>query len=248
MMSINRAEIIDTIDPLSHAEYSIVLKMTSTIFHFGFLAPLAIFGLYSTRRKLTETWLMHLMLAGFLATLVVFFVFGRYRLPLVPLMIPFCAVTISRFIEVCRSSRFVNFENWQKSFKPALIMALMVGVCCFPLIDEAKSQAITFNNFGGQMLMRGEFAKAERYFERSLEIDSSNAFVFNNLGVLYRETGDYDKAIECFEKAISKTECEHIIALRNLTNLRARLETSDQASSNLPLSKTAFDDQIDREK
>lgn len=216
LMSVNQAEIIDTIDPISHSEYSPILRIGFYLFNFGLLFPCAILGIWMTRNQFSEMWLLHFMTLGFFATLVAFFVFGRYRFPLVPLMIPFAAVFLDRIW-----SLYSQPTVRKRTLQIAAAFLFLMAMSWLPIWNSSKSQAITFSNFGGQMLLRGKHEAAEEYFERSLRIMPRNAVVYNNLGVLYREQKEFDKAIECFQKAVEFTDKEHLIAQRNLTQLIA---------------------------
>lgn len=48
----------------------------------------------------------------------------------------------------------------------------------------------------------GQYAKAVKAYEKSLELHAGNADIWTDLGVMYRRTGDSQKAIEAFDKAI----------------------------------------------
>ena len=75
-------EMVDTEDQYTHAESSILLYVTGLVFHFGVLAPLAVLGLILTWPRRETLLPIYLLFAIYSATLVVFYVFARYRLPL----------------------------------------------------------------------------------------------------------------------------------------------------------------------
>lgn len=49
----------------------------------------------------------------------------------------------------------------------------------------------------------GQYEKAVKAYERSLELHSGDANIWTDLGVMYRRTGSPQKAIEAFDKAIA---------------------------------------------
>ncbi len=49
----------------------------------------------------------------------------------------------------------------------------------------------------------GQYEKAVKAYERSLELHSGDANIWTDLGVMYRRTGNPPKAIEAFDKAIA---------------------------------------------
>ena len=66
---------------------------------FLVLAPLSIIGLLLALPRLRDCWPLLLMAATCMASLLLFHVLGRYRLPLAALLIPFAALTVVRIAE-----------------------------------------------------------------------------------------------------------------------------------------------------
>jgi 4-amino-4-deoxy-L-arabinose transferase-like glycosyltransferase len=91
----NRAEMVDTEDQATHAEWSAPLRLLGPITHFGVLVPLAVFGIIVTWPKRSHLWVLYLMLVAYAASVVLFYVFARYRYPLVPLLVLFAAAGIA---------------------------------------------------------------------------------------------------------------------------------------------------------
>src|SRR5262245_14757726 len=97
VLALNSAEIVDTKDQYSHEDLSSVLRATGSAFHFGLLAPLALLGVFVTwpeRRRLLP---LHLLGLAYFATLVLFYVLARYRIPLVPILALFAAAGVVGF-------------------------------------------------------------------------------------------------------------------------------------------------------
>ena len=90
-LTFNVVEALDTESQYAHQDHSLPLAATGWIMHFGLLVPLAALGIVSTwseRRRLTP---LYLMLAFYAASIVAFYVFARYRYPMVPLLVVFAA-------------------------------------------------------------------------------------------------------------------------------------------------------------
>ena len=76
---------------------------------------------------------------------------------------------------------------------------------------EDEDAATTYNNLGLAYHHKGEYDKAIKYFEKSLNIElkalgeehPNTAETYNNLGLAYHHKGEYDKAIKYFEKSLN---------------------------------------------
>lgn len=54
----------------------------------------------------------------------------------------------------------------------------------------------------GNLNFRQNFALAERYFRRAVELSPTDAYAWNGMAVMYSEKGDFRKAVEAFESAL----------------------------------------------
>jgi tetratricopeptide (TPR) repeat protein/4-amino-4-deoxy-L-arabinose transferase-like glycosyltransferase len=91
VLLINAGEMLDTESQASYAEWSWPLKATGWFTHFGVLVPLATIGVWATwpdRRRLA---IFYALAIAYAASVVVFYVFARYRFPLVPMLFPLAA-------------------------------------------------------------------------------------------------------------------------------------------------------------
>src|SRR5262249_51891576 len=95
----NAREMVDTESQETHAEYSLPLRVLGTIGHFGVLVPLSLLGFALTWPIRTRLWILYAMTLAYAASVVAFYVFARYRYPLVPLLALFAAAGIVEVIE-----------------------------------------------------------------------------------------------------------------------------------------------------
>jgi 4-amino-4-deoxy-L-arabinose transferase-like glycosyltransferase len=197
LLTINATELVDTEDQYTHAMWSPPLRIASLVFHFGTLLPLGIVGIWLTRRKWRELWWAYLMIGAFTASVIGFFVFGRYRFPLVPLMLIFAAPGI-----------VLIYDGWQEKKLASLTMVgpWLIGlfvVCNLPLVDTTVARSITFSNFGVEALIRDDVKLSEEFFQQALELKPDNAVAHSNLAVLYwRKYARTDMAEAHFNKAL----------------------------------------------
>lgn len=221
MLSINYCEIVDTEDQYVVEKYSPLLRFLSPIFNFGVLLPFALIGLWQARSRWQEMWALFLVLGIFQLTLVAFFVFGRYRFPVVPLMVLFAAPVLSQWITFVKQTRWnVGSIKTKIQEKSGLIFLFSVSffLAHWPMVTVHKQAGVTYNNFANQSLIRGDMEKTGEYLNKSLAYDPSFALTYNTKGVWYRELGELEKARVHFEKAIEISP-EYELARNNLARL-----------------------------
>jgi tetratricopeptide (TPR) repeat protein len=95
----NADEMLDTESQETYAEWSWPLRAGSWIGHFGILVPLAVLGIWITWRDRRRLWVFYAMIAAYAASVIMFYVFARYRFPLVPFLMIFAAAGIPRLVE-----------------------------------------------------------------------------------------------------------------------------------------------------
>jgi len=69
--------------PVAGSRAAVRVHLYST---FGTLAPLGLFGIYLTRRSWRRLLPLHVLLFGYMGTVLLFFNFARFRAPIVPLL------------------------------------------------------------------------------------------------------------------------------------------------------------------
>lgn len=96
----NADEMLDTESQDSYAEWSVPLRALSWVGHFGVLVPLAVLGIWATWPDRRRLWVLYAMVAAYAASVIMFYVFARYRFPLVPLLTLFAAGGIASVVEM----------------------------------------------------------------------------------------------------------------------------------------------------
>src|SRR6185436_2209149 len=98
--------------------------------HFGVLVPLAVLGLLLTWPLRSRLWVFYAMTLAYAASVLAFYVFARYRYPLVPLLIVFAAGGLATLPRVRLQAQLLVpvaaaavFANW-----PLLSTTLMRAV------------------------------------------------------------------------------------------------------------------------
>ncbi len=189
-------EMIDTESQESHAEWSLPIRLTAWIGHFGVLLPLAAFGVIATWRERRDLWVVHAMAVAYAASVLVFFVVARYRYPLIPFAILFAAAGVvalpQYFRQTPRSRQII-----------ALAVALGVAVLAQWRVETGDMmKAITETNLALALSEDGRTDEAVGHYRRALAVQPDYAPAANNLGVALRASGHLDDAIESFRHAL----------------------------------------------
>lgn len=194
---VNATEMLDTEAQESHAEWSWPLRLLGVVGHFGALAPLACIGLIIAWRSRERLAVVYLMLVAYGASVLLFYVFARYRLPLVPLLLLFAAVAVS---EVTRW--WHQAEQRAKGLLAAATVAVAV-LCNWPMLSKPEMRAITETNLAVALQGDGHTDAAAEHYAKAIAIQPDYAPAYNNLGVMQRATGKLDDAIATYRRALS---------------------------------------------
>jgi tetratricopeptide (TPR) repeat protein len=252
-------ELGDTEDLYTYSDRSAVLRMTRHVFHLGIMAPLALLGIWVTWDRRRTLYPLHLMLVLYPATVILFYVFGRYRYPVVALLVLFAAAGIAE------SGRFFRAASRVKLAACLVTMVLALIACNWPTELQDKVRAATLYNVGvwldehpdrlqqsisyyedalrlrpesprtlynlGNALKRqGDLERAEARYRQALQQQPSMAGALNNLAECIEARGAINEAIEYYRRAIA-SDPDIFEAYNNLGLALARRGDSDEAAS-----------------
>jgi len=140
---------------------------------FGVLAPLAAVGLLALWRgspaERRTGLLLALLAAAAWVAVALFFVFGRYRLAVVPFLLPLAAAGVIELYEVCvprrrggRPTEGAARPGRRAALDLALLAAaaLAVGLPCFPAAEIRRQDAVIDYNLGTAALRQADAAHA----------------------------------------------------------------------------------------
>jgi Tfp pilus assembly protein PilF len=192
----NSREVEDSDDFYIYQNWSWLLALLARFSHFGVLVPLAAVGMMMTWREWRKLWLLYAMIFSLAASVAAFYIFGRYRYPLVPLLVLFAGAGIIETFRLCRQ------RAWRK-VAPALIVAIVVAaVINWPLQKISGAGVAGYNNLANALAKQGKLDQAIATAERALGVDPDYGVVHYNLGNLYMQQGKFDLAKTHFEAAL----------------------------------------------
>lgn len=196
----NRVETVDAEDPYTYAEWSTPLRWGNAFFHFGVLAPLAFFGAWVSWRERARLSVLYLFLATYLASIVVFYVFARYRFPLVPLLSLFAGAGLAG------ARNFVLSTGRPRLAACALTTTAFAVFCNWPLADLNQIRAFTHHNFGLEFKRLGQIDEAISEHRRSISLNPGVALFHNKLGHVLFRARHFDDAAAEFRTAVALDE------------------------------------------
>ena len=193
---VNAAEMIDTESQESHAEWSWPLRVLGPLTHFGVLVPLAVIGLWLTWPDRRRLWVLYAIGATFATTTLAFYVFARYRFPLVPLLVLFAAAGVAAIA--------AGWRTWPRTrlIRIGAIAAVTAALCFVPVTSATRARAITETNLGTALHDEGRLDDAAARFRQALEIAPDYVPALNNLGVTLRAQGRVDDAIRTYGEGL----------------------------------------------
>jgi tetratricopeptide (TPR) repeat protein len=178
LLTINAFELPDAEDIYTYADWSALLRALLPVLHFGMLVPFAAAGMVLAWRDRRDVWILYLLVAAFAGSVAVFYVFARYRFPLVPLLLPFAGLAIVRGFELASE------RDYRKLIAPGIVLLAAGFVSNLALIDEARYRGTAYTNLGVVMIENGRLDEAEGYLQGAAEIDAENPDLQFHMGLL----------------------------------------------------------------
>jgi tetratricopeptide (TPR) repeat protein len=225
----NADEMLDTESQESHAESSRVLSIGGWFGHFGLLVPLALLGVIATWPDRSRLAVFYAMTIAYAASVVAFYVFARYRFPLVPLLMLFAA---AGFAVPAR------FGTWPPARRVAVV-ATLAAVAVFanwPILSTTMMRAVTENNLAVALQEDGRLDAAIEHYRRSTELGSDYAPAYNNMGTALRAKGRVEDAVAAYQRALA-TMPDYADAHYNLANALLDQNKPLEAADHLRLAR-----------
>jgi tetratricopeptide (TPR) repeat protein len=234
----NATEMLDTESQESYEDESPVLGLLATVGHFGVLVPLAVVGLVATWPDRRRLWPVLALGSVYAASVVLFYVFARYRFPLVPFLMLFAAVGV-----LSARSLFVAASS---SRRAALILALVLTAVAvnWPLLSPTRMRAITETNLGTALHEAGRLDEAVVRYRKAVVLQPDYAPAYNNLGVTLRAQGNLDEAIATYERGL-RVDGDSQDLHFNLANALLSQNRADEAAAHLRASLAGEPDSAD---
>jgi tetratricopeptide (TPR) repeat protein len=192
LLVFNRAEIADSADLDYYVAWSGVLRWLDYVLTFPVL--LALFAasvplLWDERRRLA---LLYAMFGAFALSAAAFYVFSRYRYPLVLMMAPVVAGGIVNIFAALRQKR------WGRLCAAVACAALALCISLPAAVLPARIRGVDYYNRAVAYQSRGNDAAAIANYRKSVRANPDVAQTRSNFGLALAKQGDFQSALaEC---------------------------------------------------
>lgn len=204
----HHGEIMDAVALQAFADESGLLRALAPL-SFGVLLPLVVAGAVLALGR--ERAGLALASAALVAlSIVLFFVVGRFRLGLLPFVLPFAGIALTEW----RAPRARAALAW-------LLGALAALVAWWPLPFLGDPRAASASNLASELLRRAEPVEAERWARHACELDPRSADAAYNHGVALRRLERPAEAVEPFTRAMRLEPAYSADCLAELGAIRA---------------------------
>ena len=236
-LTYNAAEIADTESQEVYAEWSSLLRALGPL-SFGVVLGLAAFGVCMTARTWPRLWFLHAIVLTYTLSIVIFFVFARYRFPLVPVLILFAAGGIA----VWREQSARPMRLWAFA---AFVLA--AGVAYLPLEDTRADRVAHYVNIGNAFLEdSGTWDQAGVFYGKALAESPRSPASHFGMGTLLTQRRQHREALGHYQAAVegwpdnADLRLNLAVALAAVGENQGALEQLDAAASLRAADPTAY--------
>ena len=196
LLAFHRFEVPDYEDVYLFADHSPLLRTLHAVLHFGILLPLAVAGMVLGWQRGARVGLLHALFWVFTASLVAFYLFARYRFPMVPLLVPFAGFAIAETVATVRRGEAVTLRAPLAAALVALVLANL------PIVNEAPLRATSHFNMADMLIQNGRPLEAEPFLVRAEAIYPDNPDLQLRLALVQLERGRRREAVRHLEHAL----------------------------------------------
>jgi tetratricopeptide (TPR) repeat protein len=211
--------------------FNLLLGKFILYFPFGLVGPLSILGLIVCLKDFRKYLLLYLFILSYSASIIIFFICSRYRMPVIPFLIMFSSFSLWWFFQKIKSKKIVpiviclailmilstafntKMENLLGDQSPSDHYVLGIAYWNLGKVDLAISEyktslehnpdfAPSRNNLANIYAHLGKIDLAIEEYKKAILSDPSYEKTYYNFAALYHRRGNLDQAIEYYSKAI----------------------------------------------
>jgi Flp pilus assembly protein TadD len=226
-LTFNSAEVADTESLHVYAEWSSLLRLIAP-FDFGLVFAGGALGTVLTAYRWRRLWFLYAIGGTYALSVVLFYVFARYRFPLVPILLILAAGGVA---EIRRFRATADRRPRRLRTMIAVgAMGLAIGASRLPLDDQRAARAVHYA--GIATALRGDPARRDRaleFYQRALTEAPQYPPAHLGIGALLGEIDRSAEAIPHYRAALEHWP-DYAEARYNLGHALAATGRSDEAS------------------
>lgn len=166
-------------------------------FPFGAVLPLVVVGLIYRRRQVRgPVWLFIIL---YPASIILVFVAGRYRVPMVPIL---CVLSAAGLLNI---AGMIKMRRWDRIMITSVVVAAVVLVSTLPgpfCEEKPNYEAEFYKLVGDAMVANGREKEALAYFAESLRVDPEYVEAHQDMGRALIAQARVPEAIRHFKEAL----------------------------------------------
>lgn len=164
---------------------------------FGIIAPLGITGMLISFREWHRGRILSGFIIAYMASIMVFYITSRYRLPAAVMLLPFSAYTIITLADLIRKKAF------RKVIATGGALLASFVVVNLNIVDGDRYLSQSHASLGNIYYREGMADEAAAEYKTALSLDPKNPDGSNNLAYIYAERGiNLDEALSLVYRAL----------------------------------------------
>lgn len=174
-----------------------MVPLLSFLINFGALAPLGIAGMLISFRGVKRGRILTGFILAYMASLIVFYITSRYRLPVTVMLLPFSAYTMVTI------SEWLKRKAFRKVAAGGTVLAAALVFVNLNIVDESVYISQSHTGLGNIYYQKGRMDEAEMEYRTALKLNPKNYDGLNNLAYIYAEKGiNLDEALSLVRQAL----------------------------------------------
>jgi tetratricopeptide (TPR) repeat protein len=190
-LTFNAATVADTESQDVYAEWSPLLRLLG-VFGFGTVLAVAAYGAAASATEWRRLWWLYAVGATYAASVIAFYVFERYRFPLVLVLMLFAAAA------------FRETKSRTRRWVPFLAASVALALAHLPVGDARGSQATHYFAIATAIAKNpARVEQAKEFYGRALNAAPEFPAAQVGLATLLTRTGHAEDAIPYYEAALT---------------------------------------------
>jgi 4-amino-4-deoxy-L-arabinose transferase-like glycosyltransferase/Flp pilus assembly protein TadD len=200
--------------------------IAASLLEFSGLFLLAMIGLWMIRSQVRKWAPVLVLVLVWMASVVIFFLFSRYRLPSLPGLMLLAAVPIASLPSAVKDKKNLTAG--------ALLLGLVLAVGVSSLVRFKPKMDLTHYNLALIEERRGHPEAALAHYQKALAVNPNDFLFYNNIGNIYAQKNAWDIALSWYERAEAKEPQAEGVQI-NLGTALTALQRFDEAEKHLDL-------------